>query len=133
MASETKREKTRVCCLDLDEDCLNLLKDRFDVYDGSLGKPIDVSGKNHGGLNLLLNYELPQNIHEYDIFIEDMIRPDRIPYNTEENTRTEILGSKAYYFISNAPQTIFDPCPYGSSILNYSLHKDRNNTSSSIH
>lgn len=94
MASETKREKTRVCCLDLDEDCLNLLKDRFDVYDGSLGKPIDVSGKNHGGLNLLLNYELPQNIHEYDIFIEDMIRPDRIPYNTEENTRTEILGSK---------------------------------------
>ena len=107
MASETKREKTRVCCLDLDEDCLNLLKDRFDVYDGSLGKPIDVSGKNHGGLNLLLNYELPQNIHEYDIFIEDMIRPDRIPYNTEENTRTEILGSKAYYFISNAPQTIF--------------------------
>ena len=27
-------------------------------------------GKNHGGLNLLLNYELPQNIHEYDIFIE---------------------------------------------------------------
>ena len=126
MASETKREKTRVCCLDLDEDCLNLLKDRFDVYDGSLGKPIDVSGKNHGGLNLLLNYELPQNIHEYDIFIEDMIRPDRIPYNTEENTRTEILGSKAYYFISNAPQTIFDPCPYGSSILNYSLHKDRN-------
>lgn len=108
MASETKREKTRVCCLDLDEDCLNLLKDRFDVYDGSLGKPIDVSGKNHGGLNLLLNYELPQNIHEYDIFIEDMIRPDRIPYNTEENTRTEILGSKAYYFISNAPQTIFD-------------------------
>lgn len=45
MASETKREKTRVCCLDLDEDCLNLLKDRFDVYDGSLGKPIDVSGK----------------------------------------------------------------------------------------
>ena len=26
---------------------------------------------NYSGLNLLLNYELPLNVHEYDIFIED--------------------------------------------------------------
>lgn len=125
MASETKRKKTKICCLDLDKDCLNLLKDRFDVYDGSLGKPIDVSRKNHCGLNLLLNYELPQNIHEYDIFIEDMTEPDIIPYDKEENTRTEILGSKAYYFMSYDPQTIFDPCPFGSSILNERIHQNR--------
>lgn len=126
MSTETKRIKTKICCLDLNKDCLDLLKDQFDVYDGSLGKPIDVSEKNYRGLNLLLNYRLPQNIHEYDIFIEDMIKPDKIPYDIEENTRTEILGSKAYYFISYAPQTIFDPCPYGSSILKDSFHKDRN-------
>ncbi|UBD18065.1 hypothetical protein [Bacteroides salyersiae] len=125
MASETKRKKTKICCLDLDKDCLNLLKDRFDVYDGSLGKPIDVYRKNHCGLNLLLNYELPQNIHEYDIFIEDMTEPNIIPYDKEENTRTEILGSKAYYFISYDPQTIFDPCPFGSSILNERIHQNR--------
>lgn len=125
MASETKRKKTKICCLDLDKDCLNLLKDRFDVYDGSLGKPIDVYRKNHCGLNLLLNYELPQNIHEYDIFIEDMTEPDIIPYDKEENTRTEILGSKAYYFMSYDPQTIFDPCPFGSSILNERIHQNR--------
>lgn len=84
MAIETKRRKTKICCLDLDTDCLNLLNKRFDVYDGSLGKPIDVSGKNYRGLNLLLNYELPRNIHEYEIFIEDMIKSDKIPYNKEE-------------------------------------------------
>ena len=70
-ALETKQKKAKICCLDLDKDCLNLLNERFDVYDGSLGKPIDVSGKNYRGLNLLLNYELPLNVHEYDIFIED--------------------------------------------------------------
>lgn len=69
MALETKRKKTKICCLDLDTDCLNLLNKRFDVYDGSLGKPIDVSGTNYRGLNLLLNYELPRNIHEYEIFM----------------------------------------------------------------
>lgn len=121
MAIETKRRKTKICCLDLDTDCLNLLNKRFDVYDGSLGKPIDVSGKNYRGLNLLLNYELPRNIHEYEIFIEDMIKSDKIPYNKEENTRTEVFG----YFVSTPPQTVFDPCPFGSSILNEKMHQFR--------
>lgn len=125
MAIETKRKKTKICCLDLDTDCLNLLNKRFDVYDGSLGKPIDVSGKNYRGLNLLLNYELPRNIHEYEIFIEDMIKSDKIPYNKEENTRTEVFGSEEYYFVSTHPQTVFDSCPFGSSILNEEIHKYR--------
>lgn len=126
MASETKREKTKICCLDLDKACLDLLKDRFDVYDGSLGKPIDVSEKNYRGLNLLPNHRLPENIHEYEVFVEDMIKSNKIPYDMAENTREEILGSKAYYFISYGPQTVFDPCPFGSSILNNNIHKYRN-------
>lgn len=125
MAIETKRKKTKICCLDLDTDCLNLLNKRFDVYDGSFGKPIDVFGKNYRGLNLLLNYELPRNIHEYEIFIEDMIKSDKIPYNKEENTRTEVFGSEEYYFVSTHPQTVFDPCPFGSSILNEKIHQFR--------
>lgn len=126
MATETKRVKTKICCLDLDKDCSDYLNERFDVYDGSLGKPIDVSGKNYRGLNLLLNYKLPQNIHEYDIFIEDMVKSDKIPYSIQENTRKEILGTKVYYFVSNAPQTVFDPCPFGSFVLNEDIHKHRN-------
>ena len=54
-----------------------------------------------------------------------MTEPDIIPYDKEENTRTEILGSKAYYFMSYDPQTIFDPCPFGSSILNERIHQNR--------
>lgn len=103
MALETKRKNTKICCLDLDKDCLNFLNERFDVFDGSLGRPIDVSRINYNGLNLLLNYELPRNIHEYEIFIENMVKSDKIQYNKEENTRTEVLGSKEYYFVSNPP------------------------------
>ena len=125
MALETKRKNTKICCLDLDKDCLNFLNERFDVFDGSLGRPIDVSRINYNGLNLLLNYELPRNIHEYDIFIENMVKSDKIQYNKEENTRTEVLGSKEYYFVSNPPQTVFDPCPFVSSILNEGIHTYR--------
>ncbi len=67
MASETKREKTRVLLSRFRlRDCFELsFKDRFDVYAGSLGKPIDVSGKINGGLNVLLEFiELPS---KYDI------------------------------------------------------------------
>lgn len=45
MAIETKRKKTKICCLDLDTNCLNLLNKRFDVYDGSLGNLLMYLGK----------------------------------------------------------------------------------------
>jgi len=37
------------------------------------------------------------------------------------NTRNQIVGSKAYYFISSYPETIFDPRPYASYYLSRKL------------
>ena len=65
MATETIRKKTKICCLDLDVDCIEYLKSRFDVYEGSLGTKIDVSDNKNHSLRLLLNYDLPSNLQEY--------------------------------------------------------------------
>lgn len=125
MATETKRKKTKICCLDLDVDCIEYLRSRFDVYEGSLGKKIDVSDNEYHSLKLLLNYDLPSNLQEYEIIVEDMLDDKIIPYAEENHIRTEITGKSAYYFESRYPQTVFNPRPCGSNILKEYLKKQR--------
>jgi len=51
-------QKTKICCLNLDEDIIDYFSKDFDVYDGSLGKMVDVTDHNKrlSRTNLLLNY-----------------------------------------------------------------------------
>ena len=125
MATETKRKRTKICCLDLDKELVDWLNISFDTYNGSLGNPINVNKFNSDGLKLLLNYNLPENIQEYEVFIEDMVKKEPIQYKEEEHTRTNILGQSAYYFFSYPPQTIFDPCPYSCKILQSRIKNQR--------
>ena len=125
MATETIRKKTKICCLDLDVDCIEYLKSRFDVYEGSLGTKIDVSDNKNHSLKLLLNNDLPSNLQEYEIFVEDMLDDKIIPYANEDHIRTKITGKSAYYFESRFPQTVFNPRPCGSRYLNEYLDKQR--------
>lgn len=117
MASETQRKKTKICCLDLDKDLLDFLDDRFDVYNGSIGKRIDVAGKNLRELHLLPNFDIPSNIQEYEVFVEDLNNISTIPFFSDEHFLSENNGTSAYYFISKSPQTIYDFCPYGIKIF----------------
>ena len=94
------RKRTKVCCLDLDKDVIEYLNKRFDVYNGSLGKPINVARFNQQGLNLLLNYDLPENFHEYEVFIEDMEKGVPQEYQKEDHIRNVVTGNLAYYFRS---------------------------------
>ncbi len=125
MSTETKRDKTKICCLDLDKELIEYLKARFEIYNGSLGRPVQVAGCNKFGLNLLLNYVLPDNLQEYEVFIEDMVKKESIQYKKEDNTLTYISGKEAYYFNSNPPQTEFNPCPYGSKVLQIRIKNQR--------
>ena len=94
------RKRTKVCCLDLDKDIIEYLNKRFDVYNGSLGKPINVARFNQQGLNLLLNYDFPENLHEYEVFIEDMKKEVPQKYKKEDHIRNVVTGNHAYYFKS---------------------------------
>ena len=67
-------QKTKICCLNLDEDIIAYFSKDFDVYDGSLGKMVDVTEEHEifSLTNLLLNYDFPVNVHEYNVFIIDL-------------------------------------------------------------
>ena len=125
MSTETMRKRTKVCCLDLDKDVIEYLNKRFDVYNGSLGKPINVARFNQQGLNLLLNYDLPENFHEYEVFIEDMEKGVPQEYQKEDHIRNVVTGNHAYYFRSYYPQTIFNPTPFCCALLKRKIYEER--------
>ena len=120
--------KTKICCLDVDKSIIDFLSIDFDVFDGSLGKKVQTNNESSArkySKQLLLNYDLPDNLHEYDVLIDEMEKPTKIPYNATEHTRENIIGEKAYYFISNYPETVFNPIPCACSLINDKLREKK--------
>lgn len=118
-------EKVKICCLNLSKDIYKHLSSIFDAYDGSLGKIVNVASNNNrfNTTHLLLNYEFPQNVHEYELFISDLNNIQSVDYISNEHKRETIIGDSAYYFVSHRPETIFNPIPYGCGLLRSLLHK----------
>jgi hypothetical protein len=112
-------KKTKICCLNIQQEICGHLSKTFEVYNGSLGKIVDVKGQNHRYHDtcLLLNHDYPENVHEYDVFISDLSNFEIIKYKNEDHQRNDIVGDKAYYFISEAPATLFNPIPYSCGSL----------------
>lgn len=125
MATETKREKTKICALNLDADLIKYLSERFDVYNGTVGNMIDVAQINKSGLRLLSTLDVPNNILEYEVFIEDMYLPSIITYEKEKHCRANNTGNSEYYIISRPPQTVVNLYPVGSSILDSKIKDGR--------
>lgn len=127
MQNLTIQEKTKVCALGLSYDLIEYLQQRFDVFEGSLGKRVKVKyEKCANECRFLPNYNLPTNLHEYEIFIEDMSCGNELEYCIQEHTHFHLENNKAYYFYCQSPQTVFNPICYGSHIIAESLGKHRN-------
>lgn len=112
-------KKTKICCLNLNKDICDHFSKDFDVYEGSLGKMVDVTdhNKRYSRTNLLLNYDFPDNVHEYDVFVIDLGNIETIKYKEEEHTKKRIVGNSNYYFVSSLPETLFNPIPIVCEIL----------------
>ena len=68
--------KTNVCCLDLSKECLDYLEGvGLNVYEGSLGSVFhfDWSKTNKGHGNVFVDIDFPENLHEYHVFVTDMV------------------------------------------------------------
>lgn len=116
-------KKTKICCLNLDKEICDYFSKDFDVYDGSLGKMVDITEHNKrlSRTNLLLNYDFPDNLHEYDVFVIDLRNIETVKYKEEEHTKKRIVGYSNYYFVSSLPETLFNPIPIGCEILQKQL------------
>ncbi|MPM05507.1 hypothetical protein SDC9_51797 [bioreactor metagenome] len=120
-------ERTKICCLDVSQDIVDFLSIDHDVYNGSLGKKVNV-GIKLGTKNLLLNYDFPKNLHEYEVIIDDMQKTDIIIYFENDHVRKNVTGDSLSYIVSNYPETLFDPIPMGCFMLKYELQNKKDRT-----
>lgn len=120
-------KKTKICAIDLEDDILSFLKKNFEVFEGTMGAKIDTSQRinRYDSVRLLPNYDFPANIQEYDILIQDMGYQKVIPYSEEEHVKKYITGTDIFYLYSVYPETLFNPIPYSSKLLNIELQKHR--------
>lgn len=120
--------KTRVLCVDMEQDIIDFLKsESLEVYNGSLGPIIDARNfeSNWDVLPLKLDLNIPDNLHEYSVIIEDLsAHRETITY---DYTKNDVKG-KFYDAEDNfrclclkRPQNIFDPVPFGAAFIANSL------------
>lgn len=121
-------KRPRICCIDLNEDTISLLgKTGANIIEGTLGSKIKVPNtmirESH---QLLLNYNFPTNLHEFDIIIIDLDNSKTIDYKPDEHVRETHTGKSSTCLLSSYPETLFDPRPLASYILKGRLHQITN-------
>lgn len=120
--------KTRVLCVDMEQDIIDFLKsESLEVYNGGFGPIIDARNfeSNLDVLPLKLDLNIPDNLHEYSVIIEDLsAHRETITY---DYTKNDVKG-KFYDAEDNfrclclkRPQNIFDPVPLGAAFIDNSL------------
>lgn len=115
-------EKTKICCLDVEKDVLNYLKEEHDVYRGSLGVKVRLPETRSSGVRVLPNYNFPVNIQEYDVFVVDLsegvsidyLKDDYIPQDSEIGENLQIVCSGGVH--------LFNPIPYGAFSFFKAIH-----------
>jgi hypothetical protein len=121
-------ERPRICCIDLSDEIIEALrKIGANIYKGTLGDKIKVPNINRGSARqLLLSFDFPKNLHEYDIIIIDLNNFKIVDYKQQDHTRTMHTGKTSVSLLSSFPETLFDPRPMGSFILRNLIHEITN-------
>ncbi|MBV6642695.1 MAG: hypothetical protein KI791_18395 [Cyclobacteriaceae bacterium] len=119
------QERPKICCLDLNsEDFKIIVESGFNVVQGTLGSKIRVPNQSgYDSHQLLLNFELPVNLHEFDILIIELANHKTRDYKLSEHIRKNHTGNSSTYIRSSFPETVFDPRPAGSHFLKERLEK----------
>ncbi len=121
-------ERPRICCIDLDEEITkNLEKLNYNIYKGTLGQKIKIPTRDRDtNYPILLNYDLPDNLHEYDIIIVDLDNSKTIEYIAEDHKRKNVSGKSYISLVSIFPENIFDPRPFSGIILGEKINEPSN-------
>lgn len=118
-------ERPRVCCIDIEDEAQKGLKDKgFNIYSGSLGNKISIpNSRRNDKHQVLLNFDFPANLHEFDIIIIDLNYCKNVTYKDEDHIRDKHTGKSAISLLSTFPETVFDPRPLSSLILKERLQE----------
>lgn len=118
--------KTNICCLNAPQGVVEYLRQEHEVYDGCIGRRIDLSQLKRDEHFLLPRVDFPENIQEYDVFVMDLKKPDIEPYVARDHERRYVGDGENTYFLVPYSQTIFDSTPFGAHLLNYLFRYNEN-------
>lgn len=124
----TFQEKPLICLIDVETAQEKLVEKGFNIKSGTFGTILDVPNiEKYQFHQCLINSNIPQNLHEYNIIVLNLKKNDTIPYKIEENKKETIEGSASLYFASKYPENSFNPRQFGSYILRNQLSEGFNN------
>lgn len=110
----------KICCIDLKQEDLELLQEKHDdIYVGTLGNVQKLPVIQYNDvLPVFLNFEIPSNLHEYDIIIIDLNNHTTVDYDETSKDKIKRTGKNRPVLVCNSGQNIFDPRPFASYALN---------------
>ncbi len=113
----------RICLIDVDKRSAERLKSEgFNCYSGTLGRRVVVPNNQRSDSHpCLLDFDFPPNFHEYNIVIVDLQNPSKCEYSPDSHVHKERSGKDQFVLISEFPETLFDPRPMTSSLLQQRL------------
>ena len=119
-------QKTNICCIDLREDCIDYLKGLgLAVYEGSFGSVFSFVWKDYSHSKYVLSdVNLPENLHEYHVFVGDTDNANRMDYKSDEHIIKDIADPEERCLTCVRPINVLDLRPYGSTRLRAFFNKE---------
>ena len=117
--------KTNVCCLDLTQECLDYLKSLdLNVFEGTLGSVFTVKWGHttYGAKPVLIDINIPVNLHEYHVFIHDMENPHVREYKADEHYISRVENDGERHLECRYPVNTLDLRPFGTHRLANRFH-----------
>jgi hypothetical protein len=118
-------EKPLIALFDTEASVKELLtKHQFSCTEATLGSCVRVPNDKPNQHHFLhLNYDYPENLHEYDIVILDMTKVKYADYSSEDFNIKNTKGKAAYAFLSTFPQKIFDSRPFAAKLVSEEIQQ----------
>lgn len=113
-------KKTNICCLNAPKSVVQYLQMEHAVYEGCIGKRIDLSAKTACQF-ILPKTNFPSNMQEYSVFVIDLKKPKPITFYKEEHKYKYVEDSKNMCFLSDSEQTLYDTIPFGAWLFGEKL------------
>lgn len=114
---------TRVLSIDMGQEVVDFLRnENLETYDGTFGPFVDARNVDYcwDRLPIYLEQNLPDNLHEYSVVIEDLgFERKTIPYDLEQvDKQKAIVEDRSFKSLCLAkPINVFDPVPFCCFLL----------------
>ena len=124
MVTDMNSKTTRVLSIDMGQEVVDFLrKENLETYDGTFGPFVDARNVDYcwDRLPIYLEQDLPDNLHEYSVVIEDLgFERKTISYDLEQIDKQKAIADTDSSFKSLClakPINVFDPVPFCCFLL----------------